>query len=171
MNWEGQKSNWVQFIIFHTAKDPRSHSCTRFVATIADNLQYNLVCSLLKWSDNISLDHEWGSSGGESLVRGVWGWGYEEKEEEGGGEGNGAKGEVGKETERGCCNSFLLWKSYGAGVYDQLPDCTRFTNPTSHTCTHAYLTTHSKHSVIWRNKYQQCKRSDAEVNRRGRSVS
>lgn len=112
---------------------PRPHpgprSSTRFVAIIVDNLQYNLVCSFLKWSDNISSDHEWNGSTGDSkggrgsTVEKEWG---------------GATGEVEKDREA-VAPLFFMWKSYSAGVYDQLPGCFHsriYTHPHTNTHTH-----------------------------------
>jgi hypothetical protein len=49
----------------------------RFVAVIEDNLQYNLVCSFLKWSDSISPVHGYG----EGEERGGDGVGSRRREE------------------------------------------------------------------------------------------
>lgn len=46
------------------------------MSIILDNLQYYLICSLLKCADSISLDDEWGEEG--VVVRG----GHREEEEQ-----------------------------------------------------------------------------------------
>lgn len=61
-------------------------------------------------------------------------------EEEGeGGVGRGAKGEVVKDREA-VAPLFFMWKSYSAGVYDQLPGCfhSRIYKPPSLSLTHTH---------------------------------
>lgn len=81
-------------------------SSSRFVAIIENNLQYNLVCSFLKPSDNISEDHELNGS----REGGVMGWG-----------GHGGA-RMGKEREA-VALLFFMRTSKNTGVYDQLPGC------------------------------------------------
>lgn len=156
MDWEEQKSNSVYFIIFHLPTLPqRPRSSTRFVAIIEDNLQYNLVCSFLKWSDNISPDHQWNGSG-------RFGGGLTVEEEEGWNRGMGGGGiERLLQFFSLCGNPIALAFMTSCLTASSL----EFTNHLTHTHTHNWQ---CRHSVIRRNKYQQYKRS-AKVDRRGRS--
>lgn len=136
-----QKSDSVTLSSFTSPNlipPPHTHrlrSSTRFVAIIENNLQYNLVCSFLKWSDNISPDHEW-SSGGQG-----WGdWGLLR-----------FFSLCGYPTELAFMTSCLAASTK------------EFTNPVFPLCARGY--TPNRQSVIWRkagNKYLQYKRS-AEV--------
>lgn len=77
-------------LLHHLSLSPPSPSLplcsgTRFVAIIEDNLQYNLVCSFLKWSDNISSDHEWKGKRGRTGEPGDAKKKREEEESNGGG--------------------------------------------------------------------------------------
>lgn len=70
------------------------------MSIIENNLQYNLVCSFLEWSDKISWDHEQDGSreGGRVGVR------------------------IEKDGEA-VALLFFMWTSLSTGFYDQLPDC------------------------------------------------
>lgn len=64
----GKKRNRDQAGLLYHLSPPR------FVAVIEDNLQYNLVCSFLKWSDSISPVHGYGGGKrGEEMGLGVEG--------------------------------------------------------------------------------------------------